>query len=207
MAATLSGTKNASTAAVALATVGPTDWVKWENSANAAERSASGGSLISNWTALGGTSPTGFGGDARTFSWTGGTPTASGSNSNGVFGNGGSVGSGFSFTVPADTTTRMLRLYVGGYNCQGTLTATLSDGSAAPLTIVGNNNSGGAGPTNYEITFEAGSGGQTLTLAYTMAVDNGSGNVSMCAAALDLAGPPPTPATPVSRRALLGVGF
>jgi hypothetical protein len=64
--------------------------------------------------------------------------------------------------VPADTTTRTLTVYAGGYNTTSSLTAHLSDGSAADYTV----SSGQALLyTNvYTITYHAASAGQSLTI-------------------------------------------
>ena len=78
----------------------------------------------------------------------------------------GANGAGFSFTVPADTTSRTLRIWVALNRATGQLTATLSDGSAAPFTGsygTGANNFLGA---TYTLTYAAASAGQTLTVTW-----------------------------------------
>ena len=67
-------------------------------------------------------------GDNRTMTWRNGKPTPAGTSSSAVLVLGS--GNGLQFTVPADTTTRTLIVYVRVQNGTGTLTAHLSDGSA-----------------------------------------------------------------------------
>ena len=59
--------------------------------------------------------------DLRVLSWTDGTPTISGSNSNGLYIS--FLQNGFSFTAPADSNTRVLTVHVGGWMSGGTLKA------------------------------------------------------------------------------------
>ena len=68
-----------------------------------------------------------YGNDIRALSWSDGTPQkASVANQNGMFVAG--VGNGFSLTVPADSTSRVLRIHLGGWNSAARFSATLSDG-------------------------------------------------------------------------------
>ena len=89
------------------------------------------GSAI-NYTVVGASQEHVYGGDPRSISWTDGTPSATGSNWNGVYVAG--VGNGFRTTAPAGTTARTLTVYVGGWNSTGHLMVTLSDGSAPAYT-------------------------------------------------------------------------
>ncbi len=45
------------------------------------------------------------------------------------------IGTGFEFTIPASTEERQVIIYAGHHRCEGSVTATLSDGSAPPLTL------------------------------------------------------------------------
>jgi hypothetical protein len=91
---------------------------------------ASGTEQISTYSIVGTSSNVlTYGNDPRTLTWIDGTQVASGSSISGVFIVG--IGNGFRITVPADTTTRTLSVYVGGWSSTGKLTAHLSDGSAA----------------------------------------------------------------------------
>ncbi len=179
----LSGTSSASAAPYNLTALGTADWVHFGVGGNYAvtDRKATGNTQISNFTAVG---TGGFGGytnSARTVTWGDGTPTASSTDSGYVWAN-NALGSGFSFTAPADTTTRTLYVYVGGYSSGATLTATLSDGSAAPYTV---SLSGNAAYQNVvAITYSAASANQKLTISYTKTTNlNGtSGSADLIAA-------------------------
>jgi hypothetical protein len=118
--------------------------------------------------------------DPRPVNWTDGAPTASSSNDrNGLYING--VGQGFWFTAPADTTQRTLVVHVGGYRGGGTLTAHLSDGSAADFTETTTAVSGQY-DRNYTLNYQAASALQTLKVTWKMAA--GNGNVTLNGAAL-----------------------
>jgi hypothetical protein len=118
--------------------------------------------------------------DPRPLSWTDGTPTASiTADTSGIWM--GGVGKGFTFTAPADTTSRTLTVHVGGYAGSGTLTAHLSDGSAVDFvdtTTV----AAGQYDRNYHLTYNAAAAGQTLKVTWVMA--SGGGNVTLNGIAL-----------------------
>lgn len=118
---------------------------------------------------------------ADRFSWAGGSPVASGSatgaNALKSAGNASAQtnnGNGFSFTLPATTSTQYLTIWAGSYEAWGTLTATLGDGSAGPLTILWgyDNNSWG---TNWRATISfAALTNTTLTVNMTQTSDLGN---------------------------------
>ena len=88
---------------------------------------------------------------------------------------------GFLITVPADTTTRTLNLYVGGSNSRGMLTAQLSDGSAPDFVDTGFSSTGQYDVV-YTLNYHAASAGQQLTVVWTLF--SGAGNVTLQGAAL-----------------------
>jgi hypothetical protein len=108
--------------------------------------------------------------------WTGGTPTAEAQDSHsGLWWNG--PGTGQRFSVAADTTERVLRVYasgIGGAGC--TLTASLSDDSApAYLSTAWNGNAAfpwAAVPGNfsavYTLRYRAAAAGQKLTVCWEL---------------------------------------
>jgi len=172
----LSGTVTNSSGAVNL-TSGTADWAHWYGY----DHKASGGGQIGNFSIVGSGSASNYGNDLRPISWTDGTPTGSATNNtNGVYIAG--IGKGFSVTAPADTTTRTVNLYVGGWQSGGKLVAHLSDGSAADFVDTTPQNGSGQYDGNYTITYHAASSGQTLTLTWTQ--NSGTGNVTLNAAAL-----------------------
>jgi len=186
-----------STTATNLTAQGTSDWAHWGQSSATDFDQLSGNSQISNITVVGSGSPGQFTDSIQYMSWTNGTPTTSATNSeDGIWIAG--VGNGFSFTVPASTTPQTLTVYVGGYESAGTLTASLSDGSAA--TYTNSSMSGTAtGPDGehyygtFTFTYNSASAGQTLTISWVENANqdsSGSGNVTLQAATL--ATPTPT---------------
>jgi alpha-amylase len=184
-----SGTAVKSTTAYNLTNLGTGDWAHWgQSSATAFDHKSSGGTQISNASVVGSGSLGQFTDSIEQMTWSDGTPTASATNSpNGAWISG--VGNGISFTAPADTTQRTLTVYVGGYQSAGTLTASLSDGSATAYTDSSMSGSGtGTDGSHYyavyTLTYKAGSAGQTLTVKWTENANQGSGNVTLQAATL-----------------------
>src|SRR5262249_49218693 len=135
----------------------------------------------SNYTALT-QPPSPYSNDLRPMSWTDGNPTAvSTDNMNGLFA--APLDNGFSFTAPADTVTRTIEIYMGGWNSGGTLSVCLSDGSAQDFTDV-TPTLDGQYNRNYTLSYRAGSDGQTLNVRWKMS--SGDGNVMLNAAALNV---------------------
>ncbi len=195
--AQLSGTSNSSGANVTISTVGTTDWIHWNNisgTSGSPQRKSGGGSLISNYTAIGTATASFYNNDPSTISWVGGTPNATGSDVNGVYsGNKGGTltGQGFSFTIPADTNVGTLNFYFGVFDGKGTLSATLSDSSAGPFSITSADSGVNTfADFNVNLTFQAASAGQTLTVTWTVSQNDGTGfegNVTIRGIALSVA--------------------
>jgi hypothetical protein len=189
---TLSGSANSNSGTFNLTTEGTTDWVNWGNVSGGpgiADRKAGVTAQISNYKEIGSLAVGTTGNDPRTLTWSDGTPNVSGPNSTVVYvdSNSGHPGEGFSFTVPADTNMRTLAFYAGGQDGGGTLTVSLSDGSAANYQDTTANQSS-RWDRNYTITYSAASAGQALTIQWVSAT--ASGSVSLGGAALSLAGSP-----------------
>jgi hypothetical protein len=166
----------ASSAAVNLDTVNsggaPDDWAEWGITANLTpdNRRNGGGSTIS--VALsGGGSTSNNTGDARTVSWTNGTPTASSSNTDCIFNSSFTRSLGLSFSLPADTNVRTAWFYVGAYNntCTYVINASLSDSSASSVSDTTHFLGSTTAFNPYVIIFQysANSPGQTLTVTLT----------------------------------------
>ncbi len=83
----------------------------------------------------------------------------SGTSSNYIWSN-GALNSGFQFTAPADTSTRTLTVFFGASTATATLSAHLSDGSAADYVT----SMTGPGAWQATITYHAASSGQNLTV-------------------------------------------
>jgi hypothetical protein len=122
------------------------------------------------------------------YTWTDGTPIFSTNTTFGIYKN--NLGEGFQLAIPADTSLRRVKLFVGAYAAQGRLEATLSDSSAAPLvdTSVMTLNTTSA---VYTIVYAAASAGKKLNLKYTSAnlYDEAYGNVTLQAVSLASAQP------------------
>jgi hypothetical protein len=176
----------AAASSYSLTTLGTTDWVHWGtgNNASAFDHKATGGTQISNVTKLGSGASYGSYFDAsRKVSWTDGTPDGSNNGDDNYIWANNAIGAGYSFTVPASTSTQTLYVYAGGYSSGGTLTAHLSDGSAPDYIVTA---SGGGLYTNlYTITFKAFNPGATLTISYAKSanINGASGSVDLIAAA------------------------
>jgi hypothetical protein len=182
----LLGTQAAAAAGYNLTSLGSADWIHWGtgNNPTAVDRKATGKSQISNTTRIGTGSYGSYFDSSRNVMWTDGTPLATDTGDDAYIWANNSLGAGYSFTVPAGTTTHTLYIYAGGYSSGATLTAHLSDGSASDYVASA---SGSAHYTQlYTITFNAASAGQTLTVTYIKSANvNGTGgSVDLIAAAL-----------------------
>jgi lysophospholipase L1-like esterase len=145
---------------------------------------------ISNFTQIGTQAANRFQSAVRVaYGWTGGTPTATASGSiTGLYIPGNN--NGFALTVPADATSRTLRLYIGAYRARGQLTVSLGDNSVSPYTTTVDNSSG---PIDRVINLDySANGATTLNIQYTIATDYGvGGNITLSAATLSI--PPSLP--------------
>jgi hypothetical protein len=182
---------------VDLTAAGDSDWAFWGNNSagtdlppaglTPSETKASGGRQISDLSIVNtdGTPTRGFGGFPDStlpfnFDWTDGAAP----NPTGTAALGGvaapKLGQGLSFTVPADTSMRRLTIWTSAHYADGTLTAHLSDGSAADFvqTIHALPSSPGPSqnlPAVFTLDYRAASDGQTLTVTWTQAANNGCG--------------------------------
>jgi hypothetical protein len=169
---------------VNLTTEGSSDWAHWGlNDASSFNHKSGVAQQISNYTSLNG-GVYQYTNNTTSYSWNDGTPTATMSGTaTGVFAFG--LNNGFQVTVPADSTPRTLKLYVGLWMAGGRLEATLSDGSASPYVDTSIVNSTGGSNVVYTLNYRAGSNGQTLTLKwFANTTFDFWGNVTLQAAAL-----------------------
>ncbi len=163
-----------------LTTLGTTDWGAWGY--NGFDHAASGSGKVSSVSVYGGGSLNAFTSSFLGFTWTNGTPDAGVTGETKGYYNAGGVGDGFTFTVPASTSAQTLTVYVGGWTTGGTLTATLSDGSAPAYTNSSLSNLGSSYYGYYTLVYKAASASQKLTIVWKEA--SGTGNVTLYAAAL-----------------------
>ena len=172
-----------SSAAVDLTAVGTTDWAVWPQY----EGKSTGNSRISDFGYLGASVGT-FANAARRFTWNDGGLNLCSASASGVYAAG--LNNGFLLTVPAGTTARTLRLYLGGNNSRGMLTARLSDGSA-PQFVDTAFSSTGQYDVVYTLNFSAAASDEQLTVTWSQF--SGAGNVTLQAAALSGPADPPSP--------------
>ena len=191
---------------VNLTVEGPVDWVHWGlYTESSLDRKAGVTPLISDFTVLYATNDYAyvyeFADNYNGYSWSDGTPTATVTNTpTGVWAYGVPTrGSGFQFTVPADTTLRTLRVYVGAFAARGNFEASLSDNSATPYSNTSLVNMGNGPSGVYSISYAAQSAGQTLTIKWTLTMGTrADANVTLQAAALTAPGANNPPAVAIT---------
>jgi hypothetical protein len=120
---------------------------------------------ISNFTQVGSAAPSRCT-TKETYSWVSGVPVSS-ANTNGCIYSVG-VNNGFQVTVPADTTPRTLKMFIGVWGARGKLEALLSDGSAPTLVDTSLVNSSKTTNGVFTLNYQAASPGQTLTVRWTV---------------------------------------
>jgi len=193
-AATLSGsfTPVPQGSVIDLTTEGPVDWVHWglynETSLN---RKATVAPQIGDFTTVDATNGSAqvfhYADNYNGYSWNDGNPVVSFTNTpTGVWAYGTpNIGSGFELTVPADTSEKTVKVFVGTFAARGRFIASLSDGSAANYTNTSLSNTGNGPGGVYTVTYAAAGTGQHLTVRWTVAQSfRPDGNVTLQAAAL-----------------------
>src|SRR5437879_132236 len=181
---------------VNLTAIGPIDWVHWGlYTESSLDRKDGVVPQIDDFTLL--DSNNGYAyvyqysDNYNGYSWSDGTPTVSVNNTTtGVWAYGVPIlGSGFAFTVPAGTNTRMLKVFVGAFAAGGEFEASLSDNSASPYTAAPSANIRNGPGWVFSITFAANSPGETLTIKWRLITTRAAdGNVTLQAAALSAIG-------------------
>jgi len=185
-----------------LSEVGSVDWVHWGlHTATSLNRKSSVTPRIGNFTVLTDIANTNafavayqFSDNYNGYSWIDGTPEASVTNTTtGVWCYGiPTIGTGFEFFVPADTTPRTLKVYVGAFAARGRFEATLSDGSAPAYgdsSLVNQTGTGNGPSGTYTLNYSAASSGQTLRIRWTVQLGfRASANVTLQAAAMSVDG-------------------
>ncbi|HXI54287.1 MAG TPA: Ig-like domain-containing protein [Candidatus Saccharimonadales bacterium] len=184
---------------VNLTTEGTADWVHWGTRTNGGllDRKAGVVTQIGDYTAIGNGTVDRFADNYTGFSWSDGTPTATASaTTTGVFIPG--LTNGFELSLPADTTTRTVKVYVGLYAAKGNFQAWLSDYSAKAYADTSLSNFFGNGYGAYTLNYRAASAGQTLTVHFTAkeAYDPDFANVTLQSVTL-VGGTPPPNSPPV----------
>ena len=182
----LAGSLTTPSGAQNLTSLGTVDWAHWGlTSASSFDHKAGVTSQISNFAVVGTGAANRYADNAFGFTWTGGTPTASATNSTtGVYIEG--VGNGFQITVPADTTQRTLTVYVDSYHAQGKMVAHLSDASSPDYLNTAINSTSATVQGAFTFVYKAASSGQTLSVTFTNTANNVSdANIALEAATLN----------------------
>jgi len=196
------GTLTATFAAVAegsevdLSQEGKIDWVHWglftDSSLN---RKAGVTPLISDFTLL--DASNGFAyvyqyaDNFNGYTWSDGFPETSVTNTpTGVWAYGvPTIGSGFRVAVPADTSVRIAKFYVGWFAGVGYFEAHLSDNSSASYSNLSTQNIRNGPGRVYTIQYSADSPGQELIIRWTLASPrDATANVTLQAVALTAPG-------------------
>jgi hypothetical protein len=178
---------------VDLTSEGKTDWVHWGLHTDSSLNRKAGvapriGDFVRQDASNGFSYVYQYADNSNGYSWGDGFPeTAVTNTTTGVWAFGTpAIGSGFLFTVPADTTPRTLKAYVGVFAAVGRIEVSLSDASAPPYTNATLVNLRNGPGRVYTIDYAADSPGQTLTVRWVLDAPRGDAapNVTLQAAAL-----------------------
>jgi len=195
--------------AVNLTTEGVRDWAHWGlTTNNFFDHKTSAVQQITDLTKLGTNVVKRYADNYTGYTWSDGTPTASANGTTtGVFIPG--VTNGFEISVPADTTSRTLKIYVGLYGAQANFQAWLSDFSGPAYTDTTLSNFFGNSYAVYSVTYAAASSGQALTVRYRSfkLFDQDFGNVTLQAATLANMTNSPAPPVTLLNPSLAGTNF
>lgn len=172
--------------------LGTVDWAAWGLGGGNAyphfDHKASGNGQISDVGIVGSGAAWGdwSGYNTGKLSWLDGAPDTTATNEDGFYWSNGGVGTGFSFTAPADTNVRTLTVYAGACDASLKLVAHLSDNSASDFTdsSLVNQCSGGSSQAVYTLVYSAASAGQTLTISLIKAAGSNGGSVNLMGATL-----------------------
>ncbi len=196
--ATVSGKLVHSVTAVSLTKQGTLDWAHWGLKSAKSFSHKKGAKQQISAAPIGHAPVRRFDNSPTKYSWIDGTPhTSIHDTTTGVWTYG--VHNGFKITVPADTTARTLKLYVGVWKAQGMFTATVS-GSNSTFKDTALKNISATSNGFYVLTYKAASAGQNLTVSFTVLNSyDAMGNVTLQSATLSMTpAVQPTPTTGVT---------
>jgi hypothetical protein len=166
------------TGTVSLTSEGMTDWMHFGLMVASDVNRKTGANLVS--ASIIGT-PLQWGSYVPSFNWTDGTPTTSASTHSGIYVDG--MGNGYHISVPADTTTRSVNVYVSQYGSMGLFIAHLSDQSLPDAVVSHTVDTIASYPQVYRVRYRAMQPGQSLSLAWTNQA--GGGDVDLIAITLE----------------------
>ena len=172
---------------VDLTAEGAVDWAHWgttdTTTVDRKAMSGGGASKIGSLELVGANTEAEYANSGVGFSWSDGVaprPTSK-ATTTGVYQTG--EGTGFAIVVPVATISgsTIIKVWVGTYIGAGELTATISDGSTAPLKMHGSCDTGTAG-FEFTITVKGAKPGSTVKLTWVQTSDGG--NITFQAVAL-----------------------
>jgi len=199
--AQLTGSFVRSVTDVNLTQQGTLGWAHWGlQNKNSFAHKQGAKQAISTYTRIGNAPVKHFSDNPTKYSWTNGTPQVNTQGTTtGVWTYG--LHNGFQITVPADTTSRTVKLYIGVWRAQGLVKATVS-GSNVTYKNTALENVSATSNGVYTLTYNAASAGQKLTIAFTVQKSfDPFGNVTLQSATLSAAAamtPKPMPTTGVT---------
>ncbi len=170
-----------------LTALGSADWIHWGLVTNTSIDRKNGSAIpIPNYLRLGTNAAFRYADNYTSFSWSDGTPTPiTNGTPTGIFVTG--FENGFELRLPAITSNRTARLYLGGYGMQANLEAFLGDFSAPPYIDNSVSNLYDNVAVIYTLSYAAATPGQELVVRYRIAdpFDFDFGNVTLPAIALE----------------------
>jgi len=147
---------------------GTADWVHWGfDPAHPIDRNVNAMQQISTFTLIGTAAAQPEAASLIGYTWSDGTPTAGVTNTTTSISVTGLL-NGFQISVPADTSLRELKVYVGAYSTQARFAAVLSDSSAPPFVDFALDDEFENTNGVYTLSYAAASAGQELTVSYTI---------------------------------------
>lgn len=166
---------------------GASDWEHYQANVSRTRMTGTPG-LLSDYTKIGTFTELGYNDDVRLFSAT----DPSTSDHDGIYSGGTAVvGNGFSFTVPAGTTSQTLICYFGQFSADSVFTVSMTGGGVSSPQTDSQADPGFnvALASNFTIVFTAASPGQTLTVTHVIGATFSAsyGNVTIAALALTAA--------------------
>lgn len=181
---TLAASHTTAPTPVDLSIEGTADWAHWGmTDYNSFTHKGGVGQQISNFTRIGSVTPLRYTDNFTAYVWNDGFPTPSATTNTGLFTYG--VGNGYEITIPASTTPRQLKIYIGAWRAGGRLEVSLSDGSASPYIDLSTTAAGDVVNSVYTIDYQSASNGQTLTLRWVLDTESFPlGNITLQAASL-----------------------
>ncbi len=165
---------------------GTLDWIQWGlNAPEDVNHKLNVQQQISNFALIGYGTAQRDDHYANAYTWSDGTPVrvAPSQQQSGVYVRG--IGNGFTMTIPASTTPRILRVYVGAAHAQAKFTASINERTFIDTTLDMRNDPNIEDNGIYTLTFSSSTPNQVLTVKYTVrSSDAANGYVMLEAATL-----------------------